>query len=421
MRCLVRSWLALSAVVFLAPVHGAQGKVWVIDNAPGPGIDFTSLAAGVAAASDGDVLLLKQGMYSSLSITGKALTVQADENFVTIDGTASSIQGLSAAQSVHVRGVRWLDPLTLSANAGVVWVEDVRGPGRFGPISADDCSSVVLLRMLPIGTVGYSIFDCSVYVPSEAALQLEDSSIHAFGSTFTGGRGGSCYVGGICSETGQPGAPGIDLTGPGFLFLSDSDSIGGLAGCIGEPLGCPKPECSQGGAGLANGGEVRLIDSSLLGAPSVSYYDVTSTPGPSTTGADPVPLPGKALRFEASSPVREGESVALSFEGPPWTPVYLATGSGPNAHFVENVRGTVLVSELAQIEFVGFTGADGTLETTRDLSDLPDGVDSTLVFYQALYVTAAPAAASMLHDLVRRLPRFVLGAGSMVVQLDEQF
>ena len=412
----------------------AQGSVWIVDDTPGPGVDFSSIQAAVNAAVDGDVLLVKSGDYVDLSINGKALTIQAEAGASVRIGTNQPIRVLQLAPTKRVllRGlvIRGFHGMQLSGCAGPVWVEDctVNQFRFYEPgIQVANSDSVALLRTGSRGGDGDTFFGaCDGSLLASAGLEVDGSSaVHVFGCTLIGGRGGACHQG-LCRDDPLPGAPGIAVAAPGgFLFLSDANSTGGSGLCFGEGfpfLDCVPPICSQGGAGLQEDGDVHVLDSSLIGAAAVSTTSppFTGAPGEDIVG-DPDFLRGKALRFEASSPVREGESVALSFEGPPWTPVYLATGSGPNAHFVENVRGTVLVSELAQIEFVGFTGADGTLETTRDLPDLPAGVDSTLVFYQALYVVNAPAAASMLHDLVRRLPRFVLGAGSMVVQLDEQF
>ena len=56
----------------------AQGNVWIVDAAGGPGTDFTSLAAGAAAAAHGDTLLVRTGGYGPFPFAGKSLRVIAD-------------------------------------------------------------------------------------------------------------------------------------------------------------------------------------------------------------------------------------------------------------------------------------------------------------------------------------------------------
>ncbi|TAJ24609.1 MAG: hypothetical protein EPO68_01225, partial [Planctomycetota bacterium] len=76
-----RSTVLVSTLAALAAsAHAAQ--VWVVGPTPGPGIDFTSVQAAVAAASSGDVILVRPalaGTYAGeLTLGAKALTIVAD-------------------------------------------------------------------------------------------------------------------------------------------------------------------------------------------------------------------------------------------------------------------------------------------------------------------------------------------------------
>src|SRR5262245_40388752 len=49
--------------------------VWVVDQFAGPGFNFTDLPPAVAAAADGDVLLVRAGQYSPFTLIGKGLRI----------------------------------------------------------------------------------------------------------------------------------------------------------------------------------------------------------------------------------------------------------------------------------------------------------------------------------------------------------
>jgi hypothetical protein len=81
---------ALAALLALAagaasPAQG--GMTWIVDQANGAGAHFTDIPPAVAAAADGDTILIRSGSYSGFA-TGKALTVLG-EGAVAIRGTVA--------------------------------------------------------------------------------------------------------------------------------------------------------------------------------------------------------------------------------------------------------------------------------------------------------------------------------------------
>ena len=52
------------SILLLTPLLGSQGRVWVVDDGGGPGVDFTDLPDAVNAAGEGDVLLIR-ALYST--------------------------------------------------------------------------------------------------------------------------------------------------------------------------------------------------------------------------------------------------------------------------------------------------------------------------------------------------------------------
>jgi len=55
----------------------ALANHYVVDDAPGPGVDFVGIEAAVAAAVDGDVLIIRPGSYAAIDLS-EALTLVCD-------------------------------------------------------------------------------------------------------------------------------------------------------------------------------------------------------------------------------------------------------------------------------------------------------------------------------------------------------
>ncbi len=98
----------LARVLVLLACAGAaraQGALLVVDAAGGPGSSFTSLADAVAAAADGDTLLVRSGAYAPFTIDGRTLivvaapgtsvVVDAELNPPTFSDPAITLRGLA--------------------------------------------------------------------------------------------------------------------------------------------------------------------------------------------------------------------------------------------------------------------------------------------------------------------------------------
>lgn len=101
MRSLTSAALVCCAIV--SPLVAQQS--WTVGTAPGPGIDFTSFAAAVAAAADGDILFLTAGTHSGSGVvTSKALrVVGAGAATTTLNGGPRFIQPPAPFQTVVER------------------------------------------------------------------------------------------------------------------------------------------------------------------------------------------------------------------------------------------------------------------------------------------------------------------------------
>ena len=64
----------LYALVLTSGLVAAQSRTWIVDVNSGPNTDFTDLPPAIAAAIDGDTVLIRSGTYKGFT-TSKALTV----------------------------------------------------------------------------------------------------------------------------------------------------------------------------------------------------------------------------------------------------------------------------------------------------------------------------------------------------------
>ena len=145
MKTMLVSRRALVCALALSPLASAQGTVWTVDD-DSPA-DFVELQPAINAASDGDLILLRPGVYQSASIDAKSLTLQVDgaPGSVEVNGLVSifgyvppalSISNIAAHQSVTIRGLR--------ANAWGFSIPDlvVSVGACQGPVLFEDCEFV---------------------------------------------------------------------------------------------------------------------------------------------------------------------------------------------------------------------------------------------------------------------------------------
>src|SRR5262245_49501533 len=126
-----RRVLALLLAALAPSLASAQNaNVLVVDVAGGAGSAFTDIQTAINAAASGDIVLVRAGSYSAISIQAKSLSVVADAGaVVTVFGT-SRIGALTTDQRVEVKdlqftnlqvvGVPSTPPLVITSCAGVV-------------------------------------------------------------------------------------------------------------------------------------------------------------------------------------------------------------------------------------------------------------------------------------------------------------
>jgi hypothetical protein len=147
----------------------AAQTTWIVDQAGGPGSQFTNLTPAIAAASDGDLILIRPGNYAEGQLdVDKGLTILGETGVVVtmnVFGTAGmTIHDLPATSAFAMRDLRIGGQLA--------------GP----PVAIVDCAGLVLLDKLegPIGGLG---------LPENFGVHVEScQQVHLHGLLVRGGQ-----------------------------------------------------------------------------------------------------------------------------------------------------------------------------------------------------------------------------------------
>ncbi|MCI0586458.1 MAG: hypothetical protein L0323_06425 [Planctomycetes bacterium] len=275
-------------------------NTWIVDDTSGPGVDFPDLPPAVAAAADGDILLVSPGTYSHFTLTGKGLrifgsgassTIVSDSNPATLaPGTA--VADLPPGSVAHVEGLRFTGSFTVSGGATQATLADVEvyGPYSTAPNSLltpalhVNGALVEIARSLIVGGSGFG-FGCGFIVacspPGGVGLSATNGAlVHVASSVVLGGNGSNVTAFG--GSPGGLGAPGV-WASASQVWIADSTIRGGHGGCT------TGGGCNAGGAGVfANGGFVRISgDSTSLVQGGNMGGGAPYSPGPgiSATGS----------------------------------------------------------------------------------------------------------------------------------------
>ena len=296
-----RSVVAFSWIVALGTAHAA---VLVVDDDGGVGVDFTTLSAAVAAAQDGDAILVAAGTYDQPTvIDGKSILIQAEANATVDLGAAPlTIRNLAVTDVVAVRGIDGSGRWVFEDNDGILWIEDC--DLLAGPIDApanlvvDDSSRVLITRCRihgqPVDT-GAGDADAS------DAIASLTSTLFLYESDLRGGDG----------AVGVPAAHAVDVTG-GQVQLLGCDASGGDGG----------PAAGGDGVRVANGATLRRstsrVDRSTAAAahrraiPSTPATAPSSTRTASRTHSSSTPRSATARRSPSGSRARRASRCSFS-------------------------------------------------------------------------------------------------------------
>lgn len=176
---------------------GLLQTTWVVDAAAGPGSHFTDLPAAIAAAADGDTILVRAGSYSAFTIASKALAIRGAGAGVTIvNGPSHSVAATPTG------GVNLFAGLSIH-----------------GDVNASLQARVELLDCIVVGR-GNTHF-------GGAALSVVQSELFALRCSVKGGEVLQPAFGIGPSGTGQTYGGNAVTIQQGFFSAYDSDLTGG--------------------------------------------------------------------------------------------------------------------------------------------------------------------------------------------------
>ena len=388
--------LALGASL-LGPA--ASAGVWTVAGS-GPA-DFTQIADAVAAAQDGDLILVgvpAGGGYAGFTIDGKGLVVSTMNPGAGMSTGAITIKNLAAGQTVVLRGLVATAPASPPASglrvldcAGTVRTEEcyftgssptaLGAVGRSG-ISCTNAASLVLFYTSVDGGRGASS-DTNDWNAMDGGpgLFLEDSTAWVHWGQVRGGNGGSHFDPDILpTENFQcgDGAPGAFLYENATLTCAGTTFSGGNGGS--QIIGADK---SYGGPGVTLwDGLLRQRDNHYV--PGTGTQKHAISPDIATVQPEAVETSTTlARRLITDSPRHEFETLHLKVQGQGGDQALLVLGFGPHAQWFSGLQGGLLVNPLgAALLPLGTVPLAGEKTFNFTVPSLPAGLEHVELYLQ---------------------------------------
>ncbi len=408
--------LFASVLLFTAPLFAQT--TWVVDDGGGAGVDFTTLTAAVAAASDGDRIQLHSGIYSGDVLITKGLTIThvGAGSDPRILGSVS-VHGLPPAQEVRLSGLR-VRGLELTSCRGAVILSEVEveehslnSPGA----TIRRCSKVRFVRCIVHGYVphpGMEVLASRVELTSTSVvggdgywsspaphgvggtgMVVGDRSIVSVNCSFIGGGKGA-DSNSTNGPFGADGGTGLHVEAGGSLHVRGGGTQGVFGGSAhgvyggGGGWGDDDDLYTQdgiGGTGAINHGTAVLSNADFWGGnfpwPGHRELEGISYWGTGTVTYLTPFLP--AMNVDAAG--LGAGAVPLVLYGEPGEDVSLLIGDRVQTNTTIGFDSPLLV-EIDDVVFIGTIPANGELLHTFDA---PAGwVPGDLVALQAMVLTA---------------------------------
>jgi hypothetical protein len=389
----------------------AQGNVLVVDAAGGP---FTDIQPAIDAAADGDTILVRPGAYATFQIQAKGLRVIGDPAFQAGGGIV--VRDLAPGQSVVLHGVGTTAApsgigLALVDNQGPVWVQNSALLGQSIAIGdanghagarVTNSERVSFLRSFLRGGVGGPHGGATpVGGNGGAALLVDEGTVLVQSCDLLGGAGTNTMAGATLSN----GGAGAQTLG-GTLVLTSSEVTGGPGGTTSLVLG------GNGGPGVRSDGGLAIV---------VAMQATGGQAGSGLAGEGYLALAGTIQLHGAfgsfsllntSSPVREGQPLALQYQAPPnGQQVFAAVSTSQNPVFLPSLLISVYLAAPVSLVPLGPSDFEGFLATALVAPTLPAGLDQMTVYLQAFSTV----------DLGGGVLSVAVSGGAAVTILDSSF
>jgi len=231
------------AILVLLPLASpAFCGTWIVDQANGPGTNFTDIPPAIAAAVPGDVLIVRTGTYSPFTLQ-HGLTILGQSTSVKTSGgiVLSGVPEGETAVLYNVEPLLSWNPIVISGCRGTVSLQRV------------DC------RILVDGSRDVRIRDVTSGFATGVGLSIVDSRVQIAGSSLRGGNGAHAD----CGIAAEDGSPALWCNGASTVHFAGSFAWGGLGGNgYSAPLCWPPTPAGNPGTGIlaqGNGSALQLI------------------------------------------------------------------------------------------------------------------------------------------------------------------
>lgn len=418
-----RTTLALFSILgSCLPALAAQQPVLVVDDTPGPGVQFTQLQAALDAAGPDSIVLVKPGEYSAAGaqnflITGAKHVVAETPGTVTLHSRLLVV-ATAAHERVYVRGIRVANispnsgPTTLDvyACAGTVWFEDVvvdaplqmslplSLPTGLYPQAVRVESSRAVFTNCTVNGLGLFAFALGGQDPldfTHCVLWMQNSEVDLHG----------------CSVLPYPAAsyPAFLLELPGIWMQNSTlrawDTQ--VRGTPGKPatsfLGatfCP----TSGGPGvlLAAGASntAEFVDCDVQGGPGGSIGTFTTcAPAPAGVPAQTIQgtatfAPGTARTLASTALTHGGTAQALQLAGAPGELAVLGVSAAAQPLPLRDLHAVVWIGAPTLLFVAGTTDAAGALSFGYTSPTPAAGTQGLRLLVQAAFAGAGSVALS---------------------------
>ncbi|HZJ73028.1 MAG TPA: hypothetical protein VFF36_18995 [Planctomycetota bacterium] len=407
------SLASLATLVLLALPAAARAGVLVVDISGGG--EYTSLHEALAAAQDGDTLLLRPGDYTELVfqefvITDRSLTLAADGTGDVQIGGLKVVQNV-AGKRVVLRGLR-ADTFPglgtgegLRVQGGEVLAEDCRFEGQDGALTfvntaaagvRVDSGHVVLARCAVEGGRGADTSATFGFPARAGAAGLSISAsarASVYGGTLTGGAGGNAILGGTV-EVGAAGGPGVFATN-GLLFLAGTTVSGGAGGFGDAVPGSPTDYA--GGDAVHLEGVCDLAQLGVTLVPGAGGQIVGRGTGPAGDALDG-PLStvtthaGPYRSYALGDPTPEGDALQLEYTGLPGDLLAIFVAPAPATLPLPAKQGLWHLGAPLFGPYI-LSAPSGTLSLSIPIAGAGLGPDGAVLLYEQIFVKPASGPA----------------------------
>jgi hypothetical protein len=331
----------------IALVSLAQASTIVVDANNGPGANFTDIPPAIAAASPGDLLIVRAGTYSGFTLD-RGLVMLGQGVVHTSDAHVVNIPASQRAVIVH------MIPYTLeiSACAGPVVVQDVSASGGMSVLQSND----VRFANVQAGWNFYQTID-GLFVDG-SRVELVDSyaqgwqgapggtpfqaagtggrglgvgpgsRVQVVRSDIDGGYGGDAYV---QTAFGGNGGAAIGLTAPCEIFLvGPGSTVQGANGGYGDT---GAGECYNDGAGscaIVGSGDVHDDAGTTIhgGITNQQFHCLSPMEEPRFCGPNELPIAPADPSLQVTGTPAGGASITFTVYGEPGATASIYLGRG---------------------------------------------------------------------------------------------